>query len=196
MHFCGFCGKGPFPASSALNKHIRHSTNCNKAACQKWGTYATKIWDGPPGVSKAVQQPPPSPPILEQDELHDMPDITLEEDLHGLEDLTNTQPHTITGLVPERLESAYYIQEFPPNLGAGAVWGEEVPFFEKLWQEPEQVQNGSSRWGPFDDQNEWELAQWLIRNIGHNQTNSFLNLNIVTSHLLNFDCDRSLMVIW
>jgi hypothetical protein len=188
--------------------------NCIKTACQKRGNYVTNIWDDVPGPSNIEPQPPTSPPILENDELVDMPDITLEEDLQGVDlpsptpgppETQPAQPQPFGVTVDdsdaeddsERLGKAkrlpYYIQEFPPNLGAGAVWGEEVPFFEKLRQE--QVQNGSSRWGPFDDQDEWELAQWLITNIGHNQINAFLDLNIVTSHLFNFDSDRSLMVI-
>jgi hypothetical protein len=214
MHFCGFCGKGPFPSSSGLNKHIRQSVSCNKAACQKWGSYATNIWDNTPGPSNIEPQPPASPPILEddEDELPDMPDITLEEDLQGLEhdlaDARGSQPDTVTPPGPETQparpqhqratvedaedeESAYFIEEFPANFGAGAVWGEEVPFFEKLRREQEN--SGTSKWGPFEDQDDWELAEWLIRNIGQKQTDAFLNLNIVRSHrLVNFD--RSLIV--
>lgn len=157
------------------------------------------MWDNAPGPSNHEQQPPASPPILEDDELPNMPDITLEEDLQGLEDdltdvrefqLADTNHTIITPLGPEMPpavedaegkdeEPAYYIEEFPANLGAGAVWREEVPAFEKLRQEQEE--NGSSRWGPFEDQDEWELAEWLIRNVGQKQTDTLLNLNIVRS---------------
>jgi hypothetical protein len=158
------------------------------------------MWDNTPGPSNIERQPSS---IFEDDELLNMPDISLEEDLHGLEDdLANTmefQPDTITPPGPEMPPaqpeclratvedaededsdtSAYYVEEFPANLGAGAVWGEEVPVFEKLWREQEE--NRSSRWGPFEDQDEWELAEWLIRNIGQKQTDTFLTLNIVRS---------------
>ena len=59
------------------------------------------------------------------------------------------------------VEDAYYIEEFPANLSAGAVWGEEVPVFEKLQQE--QKEKGSSWWGPFENQDEWELAKCLFK---------------------------------
>ena len=121
--------------------------NCNKVARQKWGSYATNIWDNAPGPSDIEQQPPASPPILEDDESANMPDITLEEELQGLEDdLADTrglQPDTVTPPGPEmppaqpehrratvedaedeEEESAYYIEEFPASSGAGAVWGE------------------------------------------------------------------------
>ena len=185
--------------------------NCNKSARQKFGSYATNIWDNAPpaGHSNVEPQPPASPPVLENDILADMPDITLEEDLRGLEDdlaksmgaqpdtiappASETQPArahhpraTVEDAEEDDEEFAQYIEEFPSNLGAGAVWGEEVPFFEKIRQEQER--NGTSPWGPFEDQDEWELAEWLIRNVGQKQTDAFLNLNIVRSHrLVNFD---------
>jgi len=40
---------------------------------------------------------------------------------------------TVENAEDEDEESTYYIEEFFVNLGAGAVWGEEFPFFEKLW---------------------------------------------------------------
>jgi hypothetical protein len=169
------------------------------------------MWDNTPAPSlrNTVRTPPGSPHILDEEELPNMPDITLEDDLHGLEeDLDNArrsqppQPATIIpegpglmGAEPESLratvedasvEDANYVEEFPANLGAGAVWGEEVPFFEKLRRDQEI--DGASRWGPFEDQDEWELSKWLIRNIGQSQINDFLNLNIVMWHrLLKFD---------
>lgn len=62
------------------------------------------------------------------------------------------------------------LRSFLPTL-AQAVWGEEVPFFEKLRREQEK--SGTSKWGPFEDQDEWELAEWLIRNIGQKQMDAF-----------------------
>ena len=198
MRFCGFCGKGPFPSSSTLNKHIRHSVNCNKAERQEWGIYATNIWDNAPGQSDNPQQPPGPPQILDNDEVASLPDTTLEHDLQGQEDPSETAvnpdipdipPHepenntaTVNNHEDEPLVGATYIQEFPTDKGAGAVWGEDIPFFEKLRRE--QVLDQSSRWGPFEDEDEWELARWLIRNSGQNQTNALLDLKIVTSHLL------------
>ena len=77
-------------------------------------------------------------------------------------------------------KSTYYIESFPAELGAGAVWGEDIPFFERVWCK--QQDDGSSLWGPFEDQDEWEPAKWLIRNVGQKQINALLNLNIVRSH--------------
>ena len=194
MCFCGFCGKGPFTSSSGLNRHIGRSLNCNNAQRQEWGTYATNMWDNAPGLDETQQVA--SPPILDN-ELADLPDTTLEDHLQEVEYLPDAEPHpevpphvpechrsTVNDAEDEELDTENYIQDSPTNLGAGAVWGEDIPFFEKLRQE--QIQNESSRWGPFEDQDEWELAQWLIRNTGHNQINDFLNLNIVSSPCFSF----------
>lgn len=189
-----------------------HSVKCNKAARQKFGSYATNIWDNTPGPSNIEPQPPESPPILESDELPDMPDITLEEDLQGFErdpesmgaepdpmapaasETHPAQPRpfraTVEDVDDEDTDSPRFIEGFPANFGAGAIWGEEVPFFERLRQE--QLKNKTSQWGPFEDQAEWELGEWLIRNVGQKQTDAFLNLNIVRSHRL-VDFDRSLI---
>ncbi|KAH7904475.1 hypothetical protein BJ138DRAFT_1019119, partial [Hygrophoropsis aurantiaca] len=45
----------------------------------------------------------------------------------------------------------------------------------------EQVLRGAEIWGPFATNDEWELAKWLIKNVGHNQAENFLKLNIIQS---------------
>ncbi|KAJ7314250.1 hypothetical protein DFH08DRAFT_716947 [Mycena albidolilacea] len=45
----------------------------------------------------------------------------------------------------------------------------------------DQILTGCEVLGPFADEEEWELAKWLIKNIGHNQTEAFLKLPIVSS---------------
>jgi hypothetical protein len=50
----------------------------------------------------------------------------------------------------------------------------------------EQKREGGSRWGPFEDEDEWQLAEWLIRNVGQKQTDIFLKLPIVSVFLYCF----------
>lgn len=44
----------------------------------------------------------------------------------------------------------------------------------------DQILTGCEVLGPFADEEEWELAKWLIKNVGHNQTEAFLKLPIVS----------------
>ena len=39
---------------------------------------------------------------------------------------------------------------------------------------------GGSHWGPFEDEDEWQLAEWLIRYVSQKQTDTFLKLLIVS----------------
>ncbi|KZP09299.1 hypothetical protein FIBSPDRAFT_760126, partial [Athelia psychrophila] len=51
--------------------------------------------------------------------------------------------------------------------------------FSKLRKE--QAKNGENLWGPFGSQEKWELAQWLLQNVGNNATDKFLKLSIISS---------------
>jgi len=70
-----------------------------------------------------------------------------------------------------------HIEYFPEDRKAGAGWGYDVPLFECIRREQEE--SGTLWWGPFDSEEEWELAEWLIRNVGQKQTDTFLKLPIV-----------------
>ncbi|KAJ6470800.1 hypothetical protein C8R47DRAFT_988514, partial [Mycena vitilis] len=47
----------------------------------------------------------------------------------------------------------------------------------------DQVLAGYEILGPFADEEEWQLAKWLIKNVGHNKTESFLKLPIITDRV-------------
>jgi len=205
MRFCGFCGKGEFPTVAALNKHIKHTVNCNKSARQQFGNYANNMWDNAQTTGPTAETSRQEPDFQTEEEtvFAQMPDIMLEDDLLGAEQLPPVEvaepTPTPSSTIPssshhqratvedvedegETKESARYIEEFPDSFGAGSVWGEDVPFFEKI--RLCQEEDGSSQWGPFKDKEEWELAEWLIRNVGQKQTDAFLNLNIVSYYLI------------
>jgi hypothetical protein len=161
MIFCGFCGKGPFPATSALNKHIRNSVKCNETERQKWSAFAKEKWKTKPGPSDIDQLRQVSPTV---------PDITFEDDILCLEDdLEEFRVGEAEDELPQRdelglplpeplmrplvtvengddrtneFDSTFFVEEFPADLGAGAVWGEDIPFFERVWRE--QAENGST----------------------------------------------------
>ena len=61
----------------------------------------------------------------------------------------------------------HYIEDFDPESHASAAWGQDTPVFESLCLKQEQA---SSCWDPFEDEEEWELAEWLVDNLGQKQT--------------------------
>ncbi|KAG0691485.1 hypothetical protein DFH29DRAFT_779952, partial [Suillus ampliporus] len=43
----------------------------------------------------------------------------------------------------------------------------------------EQREEGEEPWAPFENAEEWSLAQWLVKNLGQTQTDEYLKLPIV-----------------
>lgn len=124
----------------------------------------------------------------------DLPDFHLEEDIQTAEEIFNREQTNISGppsppqqdepqLDPwhatvEDVPGHRYIEKFPEEYLAGATWGNCKPLYEYL--DEKQKREGGSRWGPFKDEDEWQLAEWLIQNVGQKQTDLFLKLPIVS----------------
>ncbi len=125
-------------------------------------------------------------------------DIDVQElDLQGddaeppiTEDPVNTQQHseeathscrTTVEDVPDDddtpSEDNRYIFSCPAELRAGAPIGQGVTDFEKIRA---TLERNGTEWGPFADENEWQLAEWLLKNVGQMQADAFLKLPIVS----------------
>jgi len=76
-----------------------------------------------------------------------------------------------------KLKSLIIFEDFMAEFKAGAVWGVDQPSFESIKQTQEE--NSTSHWRPFKNEEEWELTEWLIHNMGQKQTDVFLKLPIV-----------------
>jgi len=193
MPYCGFCGK-LCPTAHGLKRHINGTPDCKKASSEEFSQYANGIWDDvPENIDRVEQRRLPNLPIHP-----DLPDFHLEEDIQIAEEMfydeqTNIplplppqhdepQPHpqhATVEIIPdnEAIDGSRYIENFPEQYMAGATWGKGKPLFEYLVTE--QNKEGGSRWAPFEDEDEWQLAEWLIRNVGQKQTDAFLKLPIV-----------------
>ena len=71
---------------------------------------------------------------------------------------------------------SWWIKDFP--LPAGTQLQPAQSCFETVREE--QKKTGDNPWAPFADKEEWELAQWLITNVGQNATDKYLKLPIVS----------------
>ncbi|EED77474.1 predicted protein [Postia placenta Mad-698-R] len=60
---------------------------------------------------------------------------------------------------------------------AGLTYGEAKLLFQAIHDE--QVLQGADVFGPFESEEEWDLAKWLIKNVGHTQAEKFLKLPII-----------------
>ena len=195
MPYCRFCSK-LCPTVPGLNRHINIASNCKKASRDEFGQYANSIWNNvPENADDAEQQPLPD--ATEPD----LPDFHLEEDIQRAEDMFNREgidipllppplpppPPPLHPHVPDNEEvniGQRYIENFPEEYLAGATWGNCKPLYEHVSEE--QQREGASRWSPFEDEDEWRLAEWLIRNVGQKQTDIFLKLPIVSFFVFYF----------
>jgi hypothetical protein len=74
-----------------------------------------------------------------------------------------------------------YIEPYPEPVG-GSVGRGEVPFET---HRREQAEKGQSPCFPFKDEDEFQLAEWMMKSIGHNSIEELLKLNAVrcTAHI-------------
>ncbi|KAF7378421.1 hypothetical protein MSAN_00268700 [Mycena sanguinolenta] len=65
-----------------------------------------------------------------------------------------------------------------PKLAAGATYGKGKTAFERI--RDEEILTPGVVLGPFRDDDEWQLAKWLIKHVGHTATEEFLKLPIIS----------------
>jgi hypothetical protein len=70
-----------------------------------------------------------------------------------------------------------YYESYPAEKKAGATYGQDAPEFQRIHQ---RLKDEGFEWGPFEDEAEWQLAEWLIKNVSQTQTDAFLKLPIVS----------------
>lgn len=185
---CGFCGKGPFPSVPGLHCHIQQAVACRNASQQEFGKYVGNIWNAVPAAGIPKESSVPQVDVNDE-QLDD--DIDQAAAAFTFADAPNSgnyeTPIQSPPAAPSRRATVEevadegdlypgtrFVEPCPTEWKAGAIWGHGVPAFEKIREE-----QSDHKWGPFEDQDEWELAQWLIRNAGQKQTNAFLKLPIV-----------------
>jgi hypothetical protein len=192
---CHFCGKGPFKSYAGLHRHISNTSTCQKKSQHEFGVYAGGIWEDGPTLQPDIEPLRDSDSSTEQDlsqEVFDIEvenfDISFEDDgIYGLGDDTSTasvnplplstRPIFTSEIGNEKESLGRYVEDFNPESLAGAAWGQGMPAFESLRLKQEQA---GSRWDPFEDEEEWELAEWLVDNVGQKQTDMFLKMRIVS----------------
>jgi hypothetical protein len=187
---CGFCGKGPFPTRAGLSKHIQRVSSCREASKKELDQYIANIWqDHAPGPTPSRVESSPSPPLFLDDALEHLDPTILDANIDVAEhsDAETAMRPTVEE-VPHADESdplrhnstprnTFFVERYPAEAKAGAAWGSGTPKFEAIRQERAEV---GKDWGPFEDEDEWQLAEWLIQNVGQIQTDKFLKLPIVS----------------
>ncbi|EDR04525.1 uncharacterized protein LACBIDRAFT_330426 [Laccaria bicolor S238N-H82] len=206
---CGFCGKGPFATVPGLHIHIHNMPACNQARQADFGSYVANIWTEVAGQPDGSAQTPenhqdghaidggPGEPVQLVEE---QSPIQLDQDLDNAADNfmstaaqtqsdedpppQSSQRTTIKEVpdedaIPQSSQEFYYVELYPENQKAGATWGTGTPLFESIRQQQER--DSEPIWGPFADEAELGLAEWLLRNVGQKQYLSLPHLFLLDS---------------
>ncbi|KAH7920044.1 hypothetical protein BV22DRAFT_1107884 [Leucogyrophana mollusca] len=176
-HRCGHCRK-TLPTLGGLKKHIAKRKECR----QKWEEQILRTCDSVNVFDDdAAEVPDHHTDAAAAADPSDREDSTMGDiDIEGIFS-PPPPPHQSKrarveevgdeGDLPSR---GRYFEPYPRN--AAADLGEGKTTFEQY--SDHQKDTGERRWGPFDDQEEWELAEWLIKSLGQTRTDEYLKLPI------------------
>lgn len=195
---CSFC-KRIFAGTKELRIHQQGRTICGQRRTAQLRQLILSLSSGP---SDAIQTENFAPRVDDHssdgmvfEPEHDVA-MPLESDAPDdaaveMEDPPASLPRGVTiEEVEDEDEGGYWYDSFPEQKYAGARKERAPTGFEVI--RDDQVLQGAEIYGPFENEEEWELAKWLIKNVGQNQAEAFLKLPIV-SLSQNGVCRTSLM---
>ncbi|KAJ7040177.1 hypothetical protein C8F04DRAFT_1314136 [Mycena alexandri] len=185
MAVCAFC-KSSFSSSSLVRRHQLQNASCKAKFEARLGTRVGNLTSrrrrhGADVLDSQVAELPSA------DDLAAMLDIIpLENDLepqqHDTGDMSDPVPdidaQVPTEPLPRAGERPQWFKDPAPTLGAGATYQPAKTSFELI--RDEEILKGGTVLGPFRDDDEWQLAKWLIKHVGHTATEEFLKLPIIS----------------
>ncbi|KAI6040960.1 hypothetical protein EDC04DRAFT_2879042 [Pisolithus marmoratus] len=158
LHKCSQCRLG-FPTKSRVHWHISHSPLCQ--ACweyqKNWNEVATAVPNQEEGGIKMGYM---------SDVGNDNQDV----------DMSMDAPRPYAAWVEDETD----VEGDNPCYALANILGKGETAFEKMKETQDGL--GGSVYSPFEDREEWELAQWLINNVNQQATDDFLKLQVVGDH--------------
>ncbi|KZT22197.1 hypothetical protein NEOLEDRAFT_1028379, partial [Neolentinus lepideus HHB14362 ss-1] len=177
-HRCKYCLK-PLPTRDAVARHISHSPSCLKDLETEYRPRQTSTswWKHQRGASESNDVDP----FLAQDDAAFTPDECSigAENQSRRPPTCDDRPRAKRARVEDMGDSKdmgtdRWAEPFPGK--AGIAEGKGKTDFEAWKEVLEWGECGA--WAPFKDDDEWELAQWLVENVGKNKIDEYLKLNI------------------
>ncbi|KAG2158515.1 Zn-finger domain-containing protein [Suillus bovinus] len=194
MPNCKDCGHW-VPTTSGLNKHITKSQQYHKKWLKQLQDFSVNVFNLGGGF---VEPGPEEHGDGSEDGLEeldfanefdipleepDLPHITSEEPCHQVQVEVEEVPDEYEPVQVGLGDNARWIETYPTEALAGVPVTTQENMPTKFHRIQADLENSSNRmWGPFEDEDEWELAKWLIQNVGQNQADKFLKLPIIKEH--------------
>jgi hypothetical protein len=199
-HSCRYCGK-PFPTTAGEKRHVQQTRSCLAQWREELNKFSVNVFDlqndDPPEHESTISDlecDAPDDPDRFQHALGDGTDFEQsdydEPQPRGVyvEEVVDEDEPTREVDEDEPIresDKVQFVEEFPAEGYAGAVYEKMTTTFEEIKQA--EAAMGGHKWGPFVDEEEWELAEWLLKNVGQKQTDAFLKLPIVRCCLTRFE---------
>ncbi|KAI6161278.1 hypothetical protein EDD17DRAFT_1886951 [Pisolithus thermaeus] len=154
------------PTVSGVMQHVSQTPTC----CQLW----MKVLEGPVIAESADEE--------NQDNQDVDLDTTAPEDWYYTSDHDGTldvYKEEDVDDIPDHPSEARFTEQF---IGLAAkILGAQNTLFESM--EAVETAKKESMWAPFRTEGEWELARFLMKNIGQTKMDEFLKLNIVRDQI-------------
>ncbi|KAJ7055348.1 hypothetical protein C8F01DRAFT_1373875 [Mycena amicta] len=199
-HRCPYC-KRPVPSFTAVGHHIAKSTACRQAEAAKIRERRQRVRASsmevdipevdnptmPPGLDNPHEfadlfvppacdpTPPPPEPIRQSHRAASVKEVPDQDDPENLRRFVHPFVDPITG--KEGM--------------AGKPLRAEMTAFERLRAEIKR--KGETKYSPFVDDEEWELAEWLTQRVNQTGTEEFLKLKKTRKQGLSFHNNRAFL---
>ncbi|KAG1830781.1 Zn-finger domain-containing protein [Suillus variegatus] len=167
MPHCGFCAK-EMPTLGGVRKHIAGRPDCRR----QWELLVENQNDiGAPRLGTSNQADTNTDSHADSYSPHRR---SRSESSNPDADIPAAPKHRRVTI--EEVEDEDHARYFEQCVGAGQTLREGQTGFERFQQYKECM--GEDKWAPFNDGEEWGLAEWLVKNLGQTRTDEFLKLPI------------------
>ncbi|KAI6017027.1 hypothetical protein EDC04DRAFT_2870151 [Pisolithus marmoratus] len=163
-HHCNYCLK-PISTLAGVKQHIAQS-----AACQQWWNHVlehmagTAFADNDHQIDNGLDNTPGIPS-----------DWNDESDGNG--DMFNVQE----GPLVQQLQA---FTEPKSRCLAAQILGSQPTVFKEM--EKDEFKHCGGQWSPFQSEEEWDLAHFLMKNVGQTKIDEFLKLSLVHQSGVSF----------
>jgi hypothetical protein len=182
MPTCIYCGV--YQESRAnLKRHTKLSPRCHQAFIKQISLFNTNAVNADSSESDAASESDPRDEAKQSMNWPHDQDITVDEALgeHScqpyVEDVIDEDVSDGPGMRcwNQGIDDMRFIESYPDPAGVPIDTRRGTTKFEKILKS----KGDKGPWGKFKTKGKWELAKWLLQNVGHNQILKFLELPIM-----------------
>jgi hypothetical protein len=187
MPNCIYCGVHQHPRAN-VKRHVKLSPRCHQAFIEQISEFNTNAANEDSGEDAASESDLENEAGQSSRSLQEEEEITVEEQHVSpsmgtgehdrqpyVEDAVDEDDEPGTRGWNQGVDNMRYIESYPDPAGVPIDPRPGPTKFEKILKS----EGDSGPWGEFKSEGKWQLAKWLLQNVGHNQLLKFLDLPIV-----------------